>query len=222
MIRAILFDATGTLIHLPRGVGWHYREVAARHGLELDEKRLGEAFGSAFRTAGARAMIGFSRPDDDKGWWRALVRKIIGSCVRELDNGVFERLFEDLYAHFAEPGVWALYPETATVLEVLHARYRLGVVSNFDRRLYPVLEHLGLRRCFETIIVSSEVGVDKPDVRIFAAALSALGVEPGETVHAGDDPEQDWRAAEAAGMHVYRVERPGRTLEGLPAYAGSL
>jgi hypothetical protein len=44
MIRAILFDAVGTLIHLPRGAAWHYREVAARHGLVLEEERLGVAF----------------------------------------------------------------------------------------------------------------------------------------------------------------------------------
>jgi len=222
MIRAILFDAAGTLIHLPRGVGWHYRQVAARHGLDLDEKRLGAAFGSAFRAAGPRVATGISRPADDKGWWRALVRKVIGACEPDLEDAAFEGLFEDLYAHFAEPGVWALYPEAMAVLEALHGRYRLGVVSNFDRRLYPVLDQLGVRRYFETIVISSEAGVDKPDGRIFTAALSALGAAPGETVLAGDDPEQDWRAAEAVGMHVYRVERPGRTLEGLPGYVGSL
>jgi putative hydrolase of the HAD superfamily len=222
MIRAILFDAAGTLIHLPRGVGWHYREVAARHGLDLDETQIGPAFGKAFRAAGPRVATGISSPDDDKGWWRALVRRVIAACGKEPAEAQYDRMFEDLYAHFAEPGVWALYPEAATVLEALHPRYRLSVVSNFDRRLYPVLEHLGLSRYFETIVISSELGVDKPDARIFAAALSRLGVKPGETVHAGDDPEQDWRAAEAAGLHVYRVDRPARTLEGLPAFVEGL
>jgi putative hydrolase of the HAD superfamily len=222
MIRAILFDAAGTLIHLPRGVGWHYREIAARHGMDLEEERLGAAFRSAFRAAGPRVAAGISRPDDDKGWWRALVRRVVTACGAEPDDGLFERMFEELYAHFAEPGVWALYPEAAAVLAALHGRYRLGVVSNFDRRLYPVLEHLGVRRYFQTIIISSELGVDKPDTRIFAAALAALGAKPAETVHAGDDPEQDWRAAEAAGLHVYKVDRPARTLDGLPDFAQAL
>jgi len=228
MIRAILFDAAGTLIHLPRGVGWHYREIAARHGLDLEEKRLGAAFGPAFkaaallRAAAPRVAAGISRPDDDKGWWRALVRQVLAACGQQPGEAVFDGMFEELYAHFEEPGVWALYPEAAAVLAALHPRYRLGVVSNFDRRLYPVLEHLGVRRYFETIVISSEIGVDKPDERIFAAALSALGVTPGETVHAGDDPERDWRAGEAAGLHVYRVARPEGTLEGLPDYVRGL
>jgi len=222
MIKAILFDAAGTLIHLPRGVGWHYREIAARHGLDLEEARLGAAFGEAFKTAGPRVVTGVSSPDDDKAWWRALVRRLLADCGQQPKEAVFDRMFEELYAHFAEPGVWALFPEVPAVLEALHARYRLGVVSNFDRRLYPVLENLGVRRYFEAIVISSETGVDKPDGRIFAAALSALGVKPGETVHAGDHPEQDWRAGEAAGLHVYRVDRPARTLDGLPAFARSL
>ncbi len=222
MIRAILFDAAGTLIYLPRGVGWHYRQVASRHGLDLGEEQLGAAFGAAFKAASPRMATGVSRPDDDKGWWRALVRRVMTDCGLEPGEGVFEPMFEELYAHFAEPGVWALYPEVPTILEKLHGRYRLAVVSNFDRRLYPVLEHLGVRRFFDAILISSEIGADKPDPRIFAAALSALGATPAESVHAGDDPAHDWRAAAAAGLHVYRVDRPASTLEGLPDFVNAL
>jgi len=278
-IRAILFDAAGTLIHLPRGVGWHYREIAARHGIALEEKPLAAAFGAAFRAAAPRSSTRLShredpgsaeeeegknggrrvgehnlpmgparvfsrvdpgsaklpiapagtprpatpsRPDDDKLWWRSLVRQVLAACGQEPAEAVFEAMFEELYAHFAQPGVWALYPEAAAVLDALHPRYKLGVVSNFDRRLYPVLEHLGVRRYFGTIVISSETGFDKPDGRIFSAALSALGTLPRETIHAGDSPEEDWRAAEAAGLHAYRVDRPVRGLEGLPQYACTL
>jgi putative hydrolase of the HAD superfamily len=150
-----------------------------------------------------------------------VVRRVLAACGEEPDEGVFDGMFEELYAHFADPGVWALYPEAEGVLEALRGRYKLGMVSNFDRRLYAVLEHLGIRGCFETIVISSELGVDKPDVRMFSTALDALGVTPGETVYAGDDPEQDWLGAAAAGLHVYRFERPARGLEALPEYVRS-
>ena len=218
MIKAILFDAAGTLIHLPRGVGWHYRHVAARHGLDLEEKRIASAFAQAFQGAARRPATGTARPDDDKGWWRALVLRALATCGQVPADALFDPLFEELYAHFAEPGVWALYPEVAAVLKALQSHYRLAVVSNFDRRLYPVLEDLGIRRYFETIIVSSEIGVDKPDARIFTAALSALGVNPSETLHVGDDPDQDWLAAAAAGLRVFRVHRPDTTLDGLVGF----
>jgi putative hydrolase of the HAD superfamily len=222
MIRAILFDAAGTLIHLPRGVGWHYREIAARHGIDVEESRLGAAFGRAFKAAGPRVSTGIARADDDKAWWRALVRRVFAACGHPPEETVFDGMFEELYAHFAEPGVWALYPEAPAVLAALRGKYRLGVVSNFDRRLYRVLEHAGILQDFEMVLLSSELGADKPDPRVFAAAIARLGVAPGEVIHAGDDPDQDWKAAEAAGLHVFRVERPARGLEGLPEFAGRL
>jgi putative hydrolase of the HAD superfamily len=220
-IQAVLFDAAETLIHLPRGVGWHYRHIAARHGMELDETGLSAAFRAAFKAAAPRISTGVSRPDDDKLWWRGVVLSVLKTCGHEPGAKDFEAMFEELYAHFAEPGVWALYPEVLGVLEALHPLCKLGIVSNFDRRLYPVLEGLGIRHYFQSVVISSEVGLDKPDPRIFAAAFSALGVTAEVTVHAGDHPEQDWRAAELAGIYPYRVERPGRGLEGLPEFVRS-
>jgi putative hydrolase of the HAD superfamily len=222
MIRAILFDAAGTLIHLPRGVGWHYREVLARHGLTADESQLATAFAQAFKAAGPRVNTGISRPDDDKLWWRALVLHVLAACGHQPGQFAFDPFFEELYAHFAEPGVWALYPEAIPVLEQLYGRYKLAVLSNFDRRLYPVLEDLGIRRYFDAFLISSEIGIDKPDPRAFTTAMASLGVTPRETIHAGDDPAHDWQAAEQAGLHAYRVQRPSQGLENLPAFVQSL
>jgi len=108
------------------------------------------------------------------------------------------------------------------VIEALRGQYRLGIVSNFDRRLYAILDHLGIRRSFQAIAISSEIGVDKPHPAIFTAALSALGATPAETLHAGDDPGRDWRAAHAAGLHAYPLDRPAVTLGGLPEFAKRL
>jgi putative hydrolase of the HAD superfamily len=181
----------------------------------MDEAHLAKAFAAAFKAAAPRVATGVSRPDDDKLWWRALVRQVLASCGQHPADSQFDPLFQELYAHFAEPGVWALYPDASPVLDALHGRYKLAIVSNFDRRLYPILDHLGLRPYFDTIVISSELGADKPDPRLFTAALSNLDATPSEAVHVGDHPDQDWRAAELAGLHVYRVDRPARGLEGL-------
>ena len=94
--------------------------------------------------------------------------------------------------------------------------YALAVVSNFDRRLYAVLDDLDLSRFFDVVIISSEVGADKPDPRIFERALKALHVAPGETWHVGDDPKRDW-GAETLGLRVFRLERPRHTFDDLIA-----
>jgi len=210
MIKAILFDAAGTLIYLPRSVAWHYREVAARHGVSVQEDIVTREFARAFKNAGARpATPGVPRPDDDKSWWRQIVQQVMkGSASPGADPWTargFDTFFEDLYQHFAQPGVWELYPDVIAVLEHLRPRYKLGILSNFDRRLYPILENLRVRHFFDTITLSSEAGIDKPDPAIFHLALRTLGVTPAQAIMVGDHPDQDWRAAESAGLQVVPV-----------------
>ena len=217
MLKAIFFDAAGTLIYLPRPVGEHYSEVAHRFGVDLDATALDVAFRAAWADSSARVSDHRPRDDDDKGWWRDLVNRVLAKVLSPAQAAVFEAdsYFEAVYAHFAEPGVWAAYSEVLEVLGTLRARgIRLGVISNFDRRLRTVFEHLQLTNFFERIVLSSEVGADKPDPFIFACALEALQVTPAEAMHVGDDPKRDW-GAEAVGLRVFRLERPAGTLRGL-------
>lgn len=220
MLQAVFFDALGTLLHLARPVGESYREIAARHGADLDARALDRAFREAFSLAPKRAPTDGPRPDDDKGWWRALVSRILAAALPDERRGGFdeEAYFEELYAHFAAPGSWVAYPEAPETLRELKARgLALGVISNFDRRLYPVLDSLGLTEFFDGIIISSEVGVEKPDPSIFHRALELLQVPAAEAMHVGDEAA-DW-AADRVGMQVFRLERPGATLRDAAACA---
>lgn len=224
MIKAICFDATETLIRLPKGVACHYQLVAKQHGFELNETDLAAAFRAAWRAAPARAAIGTARPDDDKGWWKCLVSDVLARCGAGVAADRFPALFEELYAHFILPGVWDLHPDVLPMLETLASRdrYRLAVVSNFDRRLLTILAQLGIRDHFHAIVLSSEAGADKPDPQIFARALSELRVQPHEALHVGDDPVHDWQGAAAAGLHVFPLDRKSNSLLDVPAFAAAL
>ncbi len=214
-LRVIFFDAAGTLFHLPRGVGYHYALVAGRMGLPLEAAAVDRAFAFAWREMPARPAIRVPRPDDDKGWWRELVDRVFDRVAPEtaaLDRDAF---FEVAYEHFAEAGVWELFPEVYEVLEQLQPRYELGVISNFDGRLRMVLEHLGVSRFFRDVVISSEVGADKPDPFIFRRALELNGCSPTEALYVGDDPAKDWEGAAAVGMRVLRLQRPENSLRNL-------
>jgi putative hydrolase of the HAD superfamily len=71
MLKSIFFDAAGTLIHLPKGVGYHYAIVGKSVGLQLDEYALGASFISAWKQMPPRPATGEPREDDDKGWSNA-------------------------------------------------------------------------------------------------------------------------------------------------------
>jgi len=101
------------------------------------------------------------------------------------------------------------------VLEQLRPRFDLAVVSNFDGRLRMILEQLGVTQFFSHVFLSSELGADKPDPEIYRRALELARIQPNETLHVGDDPVRDWEGAEAAGLSVFRLERPRNSLRDL-------
>jgi putative hydrolase of the HAD superfamily len=218
--KAIFFDAAGTLIYLPESVGHHYAFVGERIGLQLDASALDHAFSSSWKQMPARPPIEGPREDDDKGWWRELVNRVldqVGPGLSELDRDAF---FEGAYGHFAEPGVWDLYPEVSAVLAALHGQFDLAVISNFDGRLRMILEHLGVSKFFSHVFLSSELGADKPDPEIYRRALQLSGTSPDETLHVGDDPDRDWEGASRAGLPVFRLERPRNSLRDLLPLVG--
>lgn len=219
-LKLILFDAAGTLFHLPKGVGYHYALVGQQLGLDLDAAALNRAFARRWSEMPARATTGEPREDDDKGWWRELVDRVFDDVAPETHELDRDNFFEVVYEHFAEADVWELYPEAIEVLERLQKSYALGVVSNFDGRLRMILEQLGVSKFFSNVVISSEVGADKPDPFIFRRALELARILPNEALHVGDDPLRDWQGARAAGLSVFELDRPRNSLRDVAAACG--
>lgn len=213
MIRAISFDAAGTLITLPQSVGYHYAAVAARHGIIVDEEVVNEAFRDAWRTRSA--------PEGDaeahRAWWRGLVAEVFARAAGGVEACNLD-FFDDLFAHFAEPDVWDLVDGAWQLLVELRETYRLAVLSNFDPRLLVILDHLGVSNFFEQIILSSDLGLAKPDARLYQAMLDRLGLPAGEVVHVGDHELLDGVGARQAGLRAFVVDPPRRTLADLPLW----
>ena len=220
MIRAILFDAAGTLFFPTKTVGDHYAYVGREVGLDLDAQDLDRAFHAAWLAMPQRFAIDGPRENDDKGWWRELVGRVFDQVAPSLSEFDRDNFFEVAYEHFAEPGVWELYPEVPGVLKHLQKDFQLAVISNFDGRLRFILQHLGISNYFSYIFISSELGADKPDPEIFCRALKGMNLSADGVVHVGDDPERDWKAATAAGLQVFRLDRPRNSLCDLLDWVG--
>lgn len=216
-LKAVFFDAAGTLLYLTKTVGDHYALVGEKVGLNLDAKKLDAAFHSAWAKMAPREAIEGPRENDDKDWWRELAEHVLKEAAPEVGELDRDNFFEVAYEHFAESGVWELYPDVIAVLEQLHRRFQLAIVSNFDGRLRVILERLGISKYFGHIFVSSEIGADKPDPEIFRRALKFLGLQPGDVLHVGDDPERDWHAAAIAGLSIFKLDRNKNSLRDLLA-----
>ena len=215
MIRAILFDAAGTLFHLTKTVGEHYAYVGHEVGLNLDAQQLERAFHAAWQQMPRRPAIDGPRENDDKGWWREIVGRVFDQVAPSLNELDRDNFFEVAYEHFAEAGVWKLFPEVLDVLEQLQERFQLAVISNFDGRLRFILQNLGISKYFAHVFISSELGADKPDPEIFRRALKIMHRDANDVLQVGDDPERDWKAAKEAGLLAFELDRPKNSLRDL-------
>ncbi len=101
-----------------------------------------------------------------------------------------------------------LFPDVLpTIMELRDAGYRIGVITNVTDDPTEQLDAVGLKGAFDAITASCIVGCEKPDVRIFQAAMTALGIEPRQAVHVGDQFLADVEGARAAGMKAVLLDR---------------
>jgi putative hydrolase of the HAD superfamily len=210
VVRAVLFDAAGTLIALREPVGETYARAARDHGVEISARRIGEAFGRALREAAPLVPRGAALEIEhqERAWWRQVVR----STFRAADPAAaarfddFEACFDALFRLFARADTWRAAEGALAALRTLRAAgTATGVVSNFDRRLPPILDGLGLLERLDLVVLPSDAGAAKPDPAIFRLALERLGVDAADAAFVGDDPEEDLAAARRCGLRAIDV-----------------
>jgi len=119
---------------------------------------------------------------------------------READEVIGE-MVASIQSVAGQKQTWRVIEGVYETLSMLKGRYRLGVVSNFDPTLSQLLESVDLLRYFETIIVSSLIGIEKPDPKILEIACSKLEIHPEDALYIGDHPF-DVLCAKEAGMPV--------------------
>jgi putative hydrolase of the HAD superfamily len=217
LIRAVLFDAAGTLIEPAEPVGETYARLAGEYGVAVSPWRIGDAFRRCL--AGAEPMVfpGASPEQTlarERAWWRELVRRAFLAADSAARFRDFEAFFERLWSHYACAAAWSARPGARELLARLRARgLRTAVVSNFDRRLPGILAGLGLSEALDAVVLASDAGVAKPDPGIFARALAKLGVAPEEAIFVGDDARRDLAGARAAGLEGVDASRLATLLD---------
>jgi len=87
--------------------------------------------------------------------------------------------------------------------------FRVAVISNADGGIGRVLSRCGIADCFESVTDSGIVGVEKPHLKIFAAALEAMQARPDESLYVGDVYSVDYVGARNAGMQAVLFDVAG-------------
>jgi putative hydrolase of the HAD superfamily len=202
--RAVLFDAGDTLIRLSGGGGYLLHHAAAALGHDnLDTEDATRVWQRVLAQASTPAELAKGRdlsPARHREVWTALY--VAAGCDR-LAPG----LSEALYAQTVDARSWEAFPDTLPTLRALRDHgLRIGVVSDTGFDLRPVFDALGLTPFLDTVVLSFECGVCKPDPSVFLTACHRLGVDAADTLMVGDSPLTD-AGAVAAGLCVLLLPR---------------
>ena len=211
MTKIIFLDAAGTLFDVRGSVGEVYAQIAKNFGVTVKTEELNAAFYESFASASPMAFPGIEVAKISQlefEWWLEVSAKAfqIAGVFHQFSD--FPKFFAELYAHFATAEPWFVYPDVFPALNRWRQQgIELSVVSNFDSRLYPVLQALNLAEYFTSVTISTEVGAAKPQSEIFTAALQKHNCIAENVLHIGDSLKADYCGAKAAGLKAIWLNR---------------
>jgi len=208
-IRAVFLDAGNTLLRIDYAV---IAAELARHGVRVTPDQVQRAEWRA-RVRLDDEVLSRARPGattEDSSVATAYLRFVLEG-LGVTDEATIERVAEWRRTYNLPVGFWnTLEPQAPEALALVReAGLRAAVISNSNGSIRAILSSLGLAAHFDFVLDSSEVGVEKPDPRIFALALGQAGLTPAEAVYVGDLYSVDVRGARAAGLRAVLLDPGG-------------
>lgn len=210
MIKGIIFDYGGTLDS--RGV--HWSEVLWQGyqlaGVPIDKETFRTAYVEGERALARERII---LPQDN--FHTLLLKKValeISYLPEQPDAVTRDKWINEIAAH-CDKAARSCIDEARPMLEWLHERYPMMLVSNFYGNIDEVLRDYGIRHLFKGIIESAVVGVRKPNPTLFRLGVDALELEPHEVLVVGDSLRKDIEPAEKLGCHVLWLKGKGWTAD---------
>jgi putative hydrolase of the HAD superfamily len=222
-IHAIAFDVNGTLIEIRtedemdaafRAVG----HLLTYQGIDLRRHEVRDLYFRILREQQRSSKEKY--PEfDAPGVWRTLVETSATDFTRSLSPEKLDQLPELLAECYR--GVTRrqlkLYPYARSVLEKLHGRIPMAIVTDAQSSwARGELHKVGIAKYFDPIVISGDYGYRKPDPRLFQTAIDAMGIAAANTLYVGNDMHRDIFGAQEVGMQTVMFESD----QGTKSYLG--
>jgi putative hydrolase of the HAD superfamily len=206
-IRAICFDANGTLVKIATHDGAEEIFRSAAHlltyqGIPVKRHHVRERYFQILKEQQQSSLEEY--PEFDAvGIWASIIKQHLTDFTRALPPEKLDQL--PVFLAEMSRGIsrhrLGLYPHAREVLDELRGRYPLALVTDAQNTYARgELHQVGLLDFFDPIIISGDHGFRKPDRRLFQLALDAMGVAPENTLYVGNDMYRDIFGARQAGM----------------------
>ncbi len=208
-LKAVFLDSGGVITKLEAARHVIFARAAREVGRPVPEATAKAAFDAVARFEAENGSLML----DDVYAFDRLAQEV---TFREAGLGAPDERIQERYEALAQKKEFrSMYPDVVPALEELRrSGYLVGLISNAHPDLRKLLNLFDLLPYFDAPIISGEIGLLKPDSKIFRRGLEALGVDAPEAMHVGDDPVVDYEGARRAGLQAILVDRRGRYHEG--------
>ena len=204
-VEVVFLDAGGVLLY----PDWErVSRILSKYGIKATSVQLADAEFPAKRRmddAGFTTTTGdITEPDGYLGW-------VLKATDLPFDHEALHRAADEFEATHTRDNLWSDMPEEVPgALERLrNAGYRLAVLSNTESNLRDRIAAAGIGPFFETLVISAEVGSEKPDRKIFDEALRLMAIAPERALHVGDFYSIDVVGARNAGITPIMLDARG-------------
>ncbi len=209
-IKAVLFDMFDTLMLIEKNHEFYSPSLMRmynylkRNGINVSFEKFDTAYIEVRDRLYAKADLNFEEPHFNVRVSETL--KSLGYSY-DVSSPLVTIATDEFCAEFMK--YVRIDPNTKSMLEELHGKYKLGIVSNFaiPECVFKLLNGDHLEEWFDVIVVSGAVNKRKPSAEIFQNALKALSVSAAETAFVGDTIDADVEGSKAAGMKAIYIER---------------
>lgn len=204
MLRTVFLDAGGVLVY----PNWtRVSEALRSHGVEVPPEALANAEPIAKRRIDVPHTVAATN-DATRGW---LYFNLVLEAAGIARDARTDAALAELHEYHQRQNLWEYVPPRVTpALAALRARgLQLTVVSNANGTLCAHMDRLGLSALVHCVLDSCDLGVEKPDPRLFRIALARSAASPESTIHVGDLYQIDVVGARAAGLRGVLLDEAG-------------
>lgn len=219
MIKAVFLDFYNTIVYFVPPRDERQAQACREFGIQVSPQALWKAYirGEDFWTeANAQRPIYTRSQAEQDAFYAEYEQTLLAAAGIVVDRELAFRI----YRRYSQlPRELALFPDVEpTIAELKRRGLVVGLISNTDKDVGPVCETLGVAQGLDFMLSSCAVGYEKPDPRIFQAALAKAGVAPEEAIHVGDQYKSDVVGALASGIRPLLLDRYGALghLDGCP------